>query len=70
MILFPIAGLAVAYLLGVGTHRVFFIEAAGIFTFGLYWAVKSRELALSKLEKDPAEAVQHAVQRQTVQLKQ
>ncbi len=30
---------------------VFFVEAAAVWTFALYWAVKSRELALSQLEK-------------------
>ena len=39
---------------------MFFIEAAGVWTFGVYWAVKGRELALSRLEKDPPGAVQQA----------
>lgn len=65
MILFPIAGVVVAFVFGIASHNVFFIEAAGILTFGIYWAVKSRELALSKLERDPVEAVQHAAHRQT-----
>ena len=65
MILFPIAGFVVAFVFGFASHKVFFIEAAGILTFGIYWAVKSRELALSRLEKDPVEAVHHAAQRQT-----
>ena len=64
MLLFWIPGIAVAYLFGVPTSKVFFIEAAGVITFGIYWLVKSRELALSRLEKDPAVAVQHAAQRQ------
>lgn len=68
MILFPIPGIAVAFLFGVWTHKVFFIEAAGILTFGIYWAVKSHELALSRLESDPVEALQHAAQRQTVEV--
>jgi len=67
MILFPLAGFAVAFLFGVASDAVFFIEAAGILTFGVYWAVKSRELALSRLEKDPDDAIQHAAQRQTVE---
>lgn len=62
MVLFPIAGVAVAYLFG---HWIFFVEAAGVMTFGFYWAVKSWELALSGLERDPEEAVQHAVRRRT-----
>ena len=63
MILFPIPGFAVAYLFGVPDAKLFFIEAAGIVTFGVYWAVKSRELALSRLEKDPVEALERAEQR-------
>lgn len=64
MILFPISGLALAFMFGATSDKVFFIEAAGILTFGLYWAVKSRELALSRLESDPIEAVQYAARRQ------
>jgi len=64
MILFPIPGIAVAYLFGEPSAKVFFIEAAGILTFGVYWAVKSRELALSRLEEAPAEALENAAQRQ------
>jgi hypothetical protein len=70
MILFPVVGLSVAFMFGVASHKIFFIEAAGIITFGVYWTVKSRELALSGLERDPVEAVQHAAQRQTVERKQ
>lgn len=65
MILFPIAGFVVAFVFGVASHKVFFIEAPGILTFGICWAVKSRELALSRLERDPVEAVHHAARRQT-----
>ena len=61
MLLFPLPGLAVAFVFGKMTHWIFFVEAAGVLTFGLYWAVKSRELALSGLERDPVEAVKHAV---------
>ena len=68
MIVFPIAGFAVAFLFGVASDKIFFIEAAGILTFGVYWAVKSRELALSRLERDPVEALQHATERQTVEV--
>lgn len=64
MILFFIPGLAVAFLFGALYAWVFFVEAAGIMTFGVYWAVKSYELSLSRLEIDPAEAIQHATQRQ------
>ena len=57
MILFPIPGLALAYMFGVPSSIVFFIEAAGIFTFGIYWVVKSRELALSRLERNPEQSI-------------
>jgi len=64
MLLFPVVGYAVAFLLGLLHNKVFFIEAAGVVTFGVYWAVKTRELKLSSLEKDPAEAVGYAMQRE------
>jgi hypothetical protein len=66
MILFPVPGVLAAYLLNLMTHWVFFVEAAGIITFGVYWLVKSRELALSRLEKDPEEAIQ---QRKKVEIR-
>lgn len=64
MLLFPISGLVLSFLFGVGSSKIFFIEAAGILTFGAYWSVKSYELALSRLERDPVAALQHAAQRQ------
>lgn len=63
MLLFPLPGMAVAYVLGLWSHWLFFVEAAGIVTFGAYWALKSRELALSRLEREPEEAVRHAAER-------
>ena len=63
MILFPIPGLAVAFLFGVPSDKVFFIEAAGILTFGIYWSVKSYELHLSCLESNPGQALEHAARR-------
>ncbi len=63
MIVFPFAGYVVAYLLDALSNKIFFIEAAGVLTFGLYWAVKTRELSLSSLEKDPDKAVQYEEQR-------
>jgi hypothetical protein len=67
MFLLPIAGFSVAFLFGVTSHMVFYIETASILTFGIYWSVKTRELALSGLERDPEEAIEHAEKRQTVQ---
>jgi hypothetical protein len=63
MILFPVPGLAVAFLFGVPADKVFFIEAAGILTFGVYWSVKSYELHLSCLDSDPGQAFEHAARR-------
>ena len=68
MILFPVSGLAFAFLFGAASDKVFFIEAAGILTFGAYWAVKSYELALSRLEKDPDKAFENAARRQKVEV--
>jgi hypothetical protein len=63
MLVFPLPGAALAYLLGLKASWVFFVEAAGVVTFGMYWTVKSREMALSRLERAPDEAVHHARQR-------
>jgi hypothetical protein len=63
MLLFPIPGVVVAWVLGLMAHWIFFVEAAGIATFGAYWAVKSRELSLSQLERDPRKAALHAEER-------
>lgn len=68
MILFPFAGYAIAFLLGVLSDKVFFIEAAGVLTFGAYWFVKTRELKLSSLERDPGEAVRNALHREAVEV--
>lgn len=51
MVLFPIVGLAAALLLDSFAHKAFFIEAAGLWVFGAYWLVKTRELSLSRLER-------------------
>ena len=67
MILFPISGLALAFLFDAASDKIFFIEAAGILTFGVYWAVKSYELSLSRLERDPAEAIQHVAHMKNVE---
>jgi hypothetical protein len=50
MLACPLTGLVLAYLFGSGSSWVFFVEAAGVWTFAAYWAVKSRELALSQVE--------------------
>jgi hypothetical membrane protein len=66
MIAFPLLGLVVAFLFGFASSRIFFIEAAGIWTFGVFWAVKSRELSLSRLQADPEIAIGHAMSRQAM----
>jgi len=64
MILFPIPGAAVAFLFGAASEKVFFIEAAGVVTFGVYWAVKTYELSRSRLERDPIGALENAARRE------
>ncbi len=67
MMLFPVSGLVLALLFHAASDKIFFIEAAGILTFGIYWAVKSYELALSRLESDPVAAIEHAEQRRNME---
>jgi len=66
MVTFPILGFVVAYIFGFASSKIFVIEAAGIWTFGAFWAVKSRELSLSRLQADPQVAVGHAMSRQAM----
>lgn len=68
MILVPFVGVTFAYLLGLLSDYVFFIEAAGVITFGFYWMVKTFELKLSSLESDPNEAIQYAIMRETAEM--
>lgn len=49
-----LAGLVPALRIPHPANWVFFVEAAAVWSFALYWAVKSRELALSQLEKKAA----------------
>ena len=63
MLLFPASGIVVASLLGAASDKIFFIEAAGVITFAIYWIVKTVELALSRLEHDPPAALEFARQR-------
>ena len=59
MLLFPFVGFAVAFVFGLWSNKIFIIEALGALTFGVYWSVKTYELSLSGLERDPSEALQH-----------
>jgi phosphoglycerol transferase MdoB-like AlkP superfamily enzyme len=63
MLVFPILGLAIAFVLGASSDKIFFIEAAGVWSFGSYWIVKSYELSLSRIEQNPDEALEYAKQR-------
>jgi cytochrome b561 len=49
MLGFPLLGIVLNYMLAAKSD-VFFVEAAGIWTFAAYWFVKSKEMALSKAE--------------------
>ena len=60
MLLCPLTGCVLALTLSDMSTYVFFVEAAGVWTFGAYWAVKSHELSLSKLERNPGEAVRNS----------
>jgi hypothetical protein len=42
------------------SNLIFCLEAGEIWIFAFYWAIKTWELSLSKLEADPPMAVQHA----------
>lgn len=59
MFVCPVTGFALAALLARGSSVVFFVEMAGIWTFGGYWALKTWELSLSRLERDPGAAVRN-----------
>ncbi|WP_316149593.1 hypothetical protein [Cupriavidus sp. BIC8F] len=56
MVAFPLVGLVLSWVMGQRYAAVFFVEAAGIWTFGAYWIVKSKEMARStKGERQVAE---------------
>jgi hypothetical protein len=42
------------------SNAVFFLEMGSIWIFGAYWAVKTYELSLSRLDRNPVEAVRNA----------
>ncbi len=67
MILVPFVGFIFAYLLNLLSDYVFFIEAAGVITFGSYWLVKTFVLKLSSLENDPEKAIQYAIMRESAE---
>ena len=53
---FPIIALIFTLILQAYGKHVFFIEAAGIWTFAIYWWVKSRELAHTGADKRALQA--------------
>ncbi len=63
MIVFPLIGYALAFLFDALPNKVFYIEAAGVVVFGVYWAVKTWEFSLSSIQNDLAKAVQNETQR-------
>lgn len=64
MIIFPITGITLSLIFGATSNKIFFIEAAGVLTFGVYWLTKSYEISLSRMEKDPIAALQNVAKRQ------
>ena len=61
LIVGAIGGLAVYLLRHEQTPAMFFLEMAEIWVFAAYWGLKSFEMSLTKLEKDPEAAVSNAV---------
>jgi hypothetical protein len=51
MLTAPIVGLFMSHLPTLTHTRTFFIEAVGVVGFAIYWAFKSRELALTKADR-------------------
>ncbi|MCG2592451.1 hypothetical protein LZ009_06605 [Ramlibacter sp. XY19] len=68
-LMMPIVGIAgglKVYLAGgEETVALFMLEAGEIWLFALYWGLKTYEMSLTKLQKDPAQAVRHAEQSGT-----
>jgi len=63
MLSFWLIGLLIAYVFDLWENKVFIIETMGVVTFGLYWSIKTIELSMSSLEKDPELAVRHEQER-------
>jgi hypothetical protein len=54
MVLLPAAAFATRYIPALANYNTFFIEAAGIYAFGAYWVIKTRELSETNFEKKAA----------------
>lgn len=52
MVSFPLAAFLLTSFLGRETYFIFAAEAFGVFTFAIYWLVKSREMALLDMETE------------------
>jgi hypothetical protein len=50
--LFPLVGLILAYFSGAVERHLYWIEAAGIWAFAIYWFTKSWELKESEVERE------------------
>ena len=50
----PVLAFVLALLPALTKYKIFFIEAAGIYAFGFYWAIKTRELAQTDFDKKAA----------------
>jgi hypothetical protein len=51
MIALPVLAVVLHYLLGRADTRTFWVEAAGIYAFAIYWSIKTRELRQSLAER-------------------
>ena len=50
MIVAPLTAIVMTRILGISDERIFFVEAAGLWVFATFWAVRSYELHLSQYE--------------------
>ena len=51
MIFLPLAAAGVSFAFGLVPQLQFVAEAFGIYTFALYWLLKSRELSITRAER-------------------
>jgi len=50
----PVLAFALALLPALTNYKIFFIEVAGIYAFGSYWAIKTRELSETDFDRKAA----------------
>jgi hypothetical protein len=58
----PVAAFALSVIPWLRGSRVFFVEAAGVYVFALYWLVKSREIWETQADHKAARGKLHATQ--------